>query len=227
MLEADNLSQTHRVYGGYAQSKWAAEVLLRECPQLKRFTRYFRLGLLTTDTESGGFATHDLLTLTIKGVLELGCVPDCSERLRMDVTPVNYAADVLSRIFSRRTEQSVFHVAHPDGLMAKALFEALQQLHSEIQVVSKEEFLHRVQSAGITSQSAAACLALCREIAPCADDSLRQLNLFQATDARFDMSNTSEVLRGTNLEPPALDNAFVERMIRPMLQGEMAGYCEK
>lgn len=219
MLESDDLSRTRSIYGGYAQTKWAAEVLLRSRAEVHQVTRYLRLGLLTTDTRTKISPPNDLLTLTVQGLLELGAFPVGDKQLKIDITPVDYAARVLTKIIrAHDTDDRVFHVAHPSGLLAERLFAELQGVLSEIKAISPAEFESRVRNSQISWRSAAACLALSRRLTSKPITSPHPFDLFQATGTRFDMANTDKQLVGSNLAPPKLDGPFIKDMLAAILQ---------
>ena len=217
MLESDDLSRTARVYGGYAQSKWAAEVLLRDRTDIQ--TRFFRLGLLTADTETGVFPKMDLLTLAIKGLDRLGYAPNVEDGLKVDITPVNYAAEAIASISQQSTEPDTFHVAHPVGLSADALIQNVRAVCPHIKIVSIEQFEMKVKSAKLDWKTASACLGLGRALSNWNSKEPMPFDLFQATNAKFDMTNSSKFIF-SSLKPPVLDDQFVQRLISQIVSNE-------
>ncbi len=234
MLEQDDLSRTQRIYGGYAQSKWAAEILLRK---LELNVRFYRLGLLTADTRSGVYPKRDLMTLAIKGIVEMGALPESNnerfDTLRVDITPVNYAASAITAIAKTQTDKSTFHIAHPMGLSATSLFENLRQSYPHINVVPASEFERRVRDSKIKFPIATACLALCRALNSEETYSPNPLDIFQATGTTFDMTNTKTCLTESGLKPPDLTDEFVQQLVRQiggpqkLIRPEMAVANEK
>ncbi len=119
--EDDELEPTRYILGGYAQTKWAAERLVRRVAaatskhaaigsqtererqptdmlarQNARLT-IARLGLLTGHSEHGAAPEHDLLVLTARGLAGLGVYPTpISPQLAFDLSPVDVVADALS-----------------------------------------------------------------------------------------------------------------------------------
>ncbi|HTE18245.1 MAG TPA: non-ribosomal peptide synthetase, partial [Armatimonadota bacterium] len=115
MEERDHLERTEVVYGGYAQTKWAAEHLLRASEGAAGPIAFYRLGLLTGDPVTGRAAPADFLSMFFRGVAELGCVPErAGAALRVDVTPVDYAARAMAHLsLSAEDGLSTFHIASP------------------------------------------------------------------------------------------------------------------
>ncbi len=216
MLENDDLSQTSRVYGGYAQSKFAAEILVQKCAAALPQSRIFRLGLLTADRSTGVFPTSDLLTLAVKGCLELQMAPVLSETLRFDVTPVDFAADVLGEIFLSAEFEPVYHIAHPRGASANDLCEALVRVSPELELVDAAVFLDRVRRSQLDPTISAACIALATTNDSAHRSQPASLDLFQATDTMFDMSHTEKHMEQANIEFAEIDVEFLRNMIQPM-----------
>ena len=217
MLESDQLGETKRVYGGYAQTKWAAEKLLRMRADV--VARFYRMGLLTADSKTWAVPEMDLLTLTIQSLVDLDVVPECEIELKVDVTPVDYAADVLCHLFAQQTDTSTFHIAHPAGLSAQSLFRNLRHVCPSVKVVPVSEFEQRVRDSRLEWRTSAAFLALGRalqsEMLP--QNEPRPTDLFQATGTTFDMTNTNNCCRGAGLKAPGLTDEFVQAMIRQVI----------
>lgn len=213
LLESDDLSLTKDVYGGYAQTKWAAEWLLRKCRGLLPELQIIRLGLLVPDQHSGPSSRTDLLTLTVQALAKLECVPLCANSLRMDSTPVSFASAAMVELLMQPAQgHSTFHLAHPAGITAVELFQILRDLSPNIQQVTPDDFSERlrqkmIQAGQSHTAEAMACIALSRRITHRhREDPPGSMDLFLATDCEFDLSNTKQQLPGTlfsSIEAPA------------------------
>jgi myxalamid-type nonribosomal peptide synthetase MxaA len=106
-LESDDLTATAWVRGGYAQSKWAAERLVRLSGVPASI---YRLGLTTGDTQSGKMPGRDELSLFLRALGNAGEYPAGANPL-IDITPVDYAAAAMARL--SMLEADTFHVANP------------------------------------------------------------------------------------------------------------------
>ncbi|MBK9280788.1 MAG: SDR family oxidoreductase [Candidatus Obscuribacter sp.] len=124
LLESDDLSRTRLIWGGYAQSKWLAEVLLRKLGKRGLPLSIYRLGLITGDTTNGIMADSDFLTMFLNGLRSMNTIPqeclsDKAEQVCVDITPVDYAATGMSRLITGGKGGSglrTFHIANSESL---------------------------------------------------------------------------------------------------------------
>jgi amino acid adenylation domain-containing protein/thioester reductase-like protein len=171
--ESDDLSATCEVYGGYAQSKWAAEILVRTVRQ----RAVHRLGLLL------GGSRDDLFSRFVRGTAKIGAIPAEGLELRFDVTPIEHAVASIAEVARQPVCEDTFHVCGE----TRSLAELNQYLSAEI--VDTREWLARARPLATDRDVATAYLALCR-VLPGADDFARHrgADLFEATGANFESS---------------------------------------
>jgi thioester reductase-like protein len=227
--EADDLTRTCRVYGGYAQSKWAAEWLLRSVAGDVAPVRFYRFGLITGDTRTGRCSPTDFLALFCKGLAALSCVPEGAGGLKLDVTPVDFAAASMAHLSLHATAggPSTFHIANPRGLALGELIDAMRSYGIAVGTVGEGEWSARLRAFGETARGAAesaAYLALCRALpGDTAFARQRTLDLFQATGVEFGMGNTVAGLAGSGIAcpPPGPDllRTYLAHIFREGLDG--------
>ena len=211
-LESDDLRNTETVYGGYAQTKWAAEVFLRNCLREIPAISFYRFGLITGDTIGGATSESDFLALFVRGISAIGCVPPIAEELSVDITPIDFASRAFATIAVDEQSRGAFgtyHIANPVSLALSQLIGSIGECGSALERVSAEEFEARYKLLGTSlpantkSASAAARLALCRCLSGSETfQSFRTMDLFQATNLRFDMRKTESVLSAVSLVCP-------------------------
>ncbi|MBI1216298.1 MAG: amino acid adenylation domain-containing protein [Alphaproteobacteria bacterium] len=214
VFEDDALQETRTVYGGYAQSKWAAEVLLHHIPALAAGLSVYRPGLVCGDTRSGAASAHDFLAMFVRGLLSIGAVPEGGhDRLMLDVTPVDYAARALSHII-RAGEAGTFHIANTRGFSLKAILAGLARAERPVAVLPRAQWLAAMQSREreglLSADGAAAFMALCRCMPRDIFERYRAMDLFQATGIAFDMARTDKALEGSGIVVPAADDALLD-----------------
>lgn len=222
LFEHDDLSRIKEVTGGYAQSKFAAELLMRELENRDLFgrktVRYFRLGLLTADTTTGHYPPADLLTMTLQGILELGAIPLTSRPLRVDITPVDYAAEMILLASNSQTKGSTFHIAHPTGLLIQELMNAMRRANPQLELVTPEEFRNRLANTKISPKSEMACRALSDSML--LDEFPKLMDLFQSTGATFDQASCV-FAQENDIQPPILNEQFLDKMILSIVSNQL------
>lgn len=191
VYETDRLTQTQYVYGGYGQSKWAAEKFLLNIPQDASAQHIYRLGLITGDTENGHLAEHDFLRMFIQGLSTLGAAPEgAHEDIALDVTPVDYAARAMVDIAmnTQNPKGGIYHIANNKGVSLAMITRALNHKGCAITALpfAQWQSLMQDKKEGFTSAQAATYLALCRLFTDGRYNQHRAMDLFQATNITFD-----------------------------------------
>lgn len=112
--ETTDLQDFDQPIGGYAQSKWVAEQLVRHAMARGLKATIHRPGRLVADTERGRSNEHDFVTAMLRLCRDVQRIPQLPyATLRVDVTPVDHAARELAQL--TRTEASLggtFHLVH-------------------------------------------------------------------------------------------------------------------
>jgi thioester reductase-like protein len=102
------LAHVDGIHLGYAQSKAVAEALVAEAGRRGLPVTIYRPSLIAGHSATGEFNADDLLSLLVKGCVEMGCAPDLDWTL--DALPVDVVArDILARSSARGT----VHLLHP------------------------------------------------------------------------------------------------------------------
>ncbi len=165
----DDLGAQRTIFGGYAQTKWAADRWLQ---RQRGPIHIYRYGLLVGDE-------RDYLRRFARGLRGLGGCP-CGPEIFLDLTPIEFAAAATVRL--ARRGPGTFHLAAPTPT-------SLRQIQRELGLpqLSPEEFFElRPEDA----DQAAAQLALCRlHPDPAYFELNRGLDLFQRTEVDFEVSD--------------------------------------
>lgn len=208
VMESDSLQTKCEIYGGYAQSKYAAELLLRSAEDSVGPISYYRFGLLTGDSDTGRCSRDDFLCMFAKGISTLGLVPATDDSIRVDVTPVDFACDAMIHIAlddMKNNRSATYHIANEHSLSLPELIDAIKEAGFEVKTVAPPDFLGAISSkfGTLSASEAAACLALCRSLgSEQSFEQFRTMDLFQATGIRFDRTNTNRALQGTGISCP-------------------------
>lgn len=108
--ESIELEETDEILGGYAQSKWIAEELLKA---YNEDYKIYRLGLLVGDSEFGFLNPKDFFAFFLNNY-RLWKDRKTGLNMEMDFLPVDLAARLISH-FSRNTEK-IFHIHGKDSV---------------------------------------------------------------------------------------------------------------
>ncbi|MBA2664100.1 MAG: amino acid adenylation domain-containing protein [Bradymonadaceae bacterium] len=217
--EDDALDDTSEVYGGYAQSKWAAEVLLRNAAHTIGTINIYRLGLLTGDTTRGRAPQNDLLAMFFRATAVLGCVPaPALDKLAVDITPVDYAAAAIAHLsLGPAAHPATFHIANPQPATLASLIDALRTTDVDIEAVDHPTWRARLTthlSQTTTREHTTSLLAMCRCLDHEAFERHRATDLFQATAANFDQQNTLAGLQDSGIVCPVASAELLEKYVR-------------
>ena len=162
--ERDELKDNCMVFGGYGQSKYAAELLLRSVSPCLPLVTIHRFGLLTGEGNPN---------CIVKRLLQNGEVIPKEKDVKVDITPVEYAAEVMVLLALRAKESCTFHISAGAASAAQ-----LRDIWSK-----RKNDLKDAQTT----------LGLCRF--KNSYDAFRDLDIFQATKVTFDTSHCDEQLK--------------------------------
>jgi thioester reductase-like protein len=166
--EQMNLHSARIVYGGYSQSKWAAELAVRGA-------HVTRLGLLLPSSRS--MRGCDLFGGFVRAACVVGALPE-GDAWRFDVTPVDFAADAIASFVMRAEAPRVRHVANREAATMDDLARAIECAGIALARVSLDVFRARVVEHG--ANLGALALASFRALTSDAEAS-RAFDLFEAT----------------------------------------------
>ncbi|MFT5429684.1 MAG: myxalamid-type nonribosomal peptide synthetase MxaA [Myxococcota bacterium] len=218
IAETDRLDGEYRVFGGYAQTKWVAERLVRHvCPA----AIVVRLGLLTAGVNDAVSTAHaqrgnEWFDLFVRGVVAVGVVPFPSgSDLRVDITPVDFAASTLAAIMNRAQSGDTLHVANPTSATLGSVLDAI----ARVSTLARIDF-ESWRTLAITRlaeskhpEIGAALMALSRAAT---EIERPAFDLFAATGMSFGVVRTRRLLGG-GIDCPNPDLVLLEHLVRTAL----------
>ncbi|MCE9508584.1 MAG: amino acid adenylation domain-containing protein [Alphaproteobacteria bacterium] len=217
LMETDHLEKTQRVYGGYAQTKWAAEYMLLQVPKDACAITHYRFGLITGDTKTGVCSENDFLTMFVKGIASLRAVPEgFNDKLHVDITPVDYAAAAMVHL-SLHGKNDIYHIANPHSLSLGRFLEAIRRKDIKIVTLPAARWKEVVENKSMTTEETAAGLSLCRCL-PEEFEKHRTMDLFQATGVVFDTTHTENDLQGSGIACPEISDQLLDTYLGYMLK---------
>ena len=135
--------------GGYKQSKWVAEALVREAQQRGLPATIYRPGRIMGHSQSGVNGNlNDLLCTIWKGCVMLGCYPQVATQV--DLTPVDYVSRGIVQL-SRQVDTlgGTFHFCHPQPVAWVALLETIGALGYGLTGVTYAEWVAAINAAAL------------------------------------------------------------------------------
>ncbi|GAV53418.1 hypothetical protein ZYGR_0AI07020 [Zygosaccharomyces rouxii] len=114
LQESDDLmGSSTGLGGGYGQSKWAAEHIIRRAGEKGLRGCIVRPGYVTGASKNGSSNTDDFLLRLLKGVVQLGKIPDIRNSTNM--VPVDHVARVVVATALNPPSENEFTVAQVTG----------------------------------------------------------------------------------------------------------------
>jgi thioester reductase-like protein len=133
--------------GGYKQSKWVAEALVREAAARGLPVAIYRPGRVLGHSQTGiNGKPHDLLCTIWKGCVQLGLYPRVATQVAL--TPVDYVSrGIVQLSLQPESVDRVFHFCHPEPVEWEPLMETIGALGYGLTGVPYAEWVAAVQAA--------------------------------------------------------------------------------
>lgn len=203
-------------YGGYAQTKIAAEAIARSSRGRLAPTTILRLGLLVGDS----LRADDQLAMMLRGLARLGAVPAGAGQLCLDVTPVGHAARAMVALATHAEWAKLddtHHVASARGVTFGQLVAGLRGGGVALVELSPAAWVERARTRLVDPDIAMAYLSLGRVLGGVAPPSF---DLFLATGAEFDVARTTQLLAQIGVTVPEIDQSLIDQMVTSALRAK-------
>jgi myxalamid-type nonribosomal peptide synthetase MxaA len=138
--EEDFPPAREKLIGGYAQSKWVAERMVRIAAERGLPVTIHRPSTIFGDSRSGVCNTGDVLCRMIEGCIELGSAPDMDEPL--NVVPVDYASAAIVFLSGQPDALGkTFHLTGTETISAKALIDGVREFGYPVEIVPSDRWV--------------------------------------------------------------------------------------
>jgi amino acid adenylation domain-containing protein/thioester reductase-like protein len=189
--------------GGYAQSKWVAEKLVRIGGERGVPVTIYRPGRIGGHSRTGLGNPDDLLFRILQGSLQLGAAPELD--LQVELSPVDYVSSALVWL-SRQPGSSgrTFHLLNPRLVPWDRILGWLSDMGAPLERLAWNDWLEALhRAAGSSTANALYPLLPVLRAEPSMDagESADEV----AREPRYDCRRTLEALSGSGLDCPALD----------------------
>ncbi len=187
--EDDVLDNVGVPFGGYAQSKWVAEKLMREAARRGAPVSIYRPGLVSGHSGSGAWNKDDLMSTLARACVALGAVPDLD--VMVNIVPVDFVSRAIVAL-SRRPDSvgKTFHLDNPTPMPYRQLVRVAESFGLPVRRLPFEAWREALGAlaASAPNNGAAAFLPLVEEV----DEG-------QVYMPQFDCANTAAGLLGSGV----------------------------
>jgi len=196
-FEDANIAQGSGISGGYAQSKWVAEQMMKRAAERGLPVCIFRPGMVTGHSQSGYSNTSDILCRLVKSLSELQQAPTLN--LMIDMTPVDYVSRAIAAIsLQPQSLGKTFHVVNPQPMPFRSIVKTINSCGCKVRPVPYPQWQEQLK----VQQNALSPLAAM--IKEDSEDKKTCLELWLGGNDRFDCSNTQSSLKNIDIAcPPA------------------------
>jgi thioester reductase-like protein len=187
-----------QLQGGYIQTKWVAEQLIRQAGERGLPVAIYRPGIIMGDSKTGVTNSKDLASMLIKGSYKLGLSPD--KHTRMNILPVDYVSRGIA-VISQHPDAAgkVFHLTNPSSTPLEQVLQWAGDFARKVAVVPYKQWRYElVQRAkqGIEN------------------DLIALLPFFPAEDLdqfeqQVDCTNTLNILAQSDIVCPMIDEPLI------------------
>lgn len=199
-----SLTETEHVVGGYRQSKWVADTLMRQGRERGLPTYVYRLGAMTGSQRTGACSPDTFINHLIKGCIQLGAYLDYD--LLLELVPVDFCADVVVHIaLSGSTPHAVFNVTGAHSVSMNSVFEMIAAYGYPLRCLPYREWYQELVSAVERGEESELAVYL-----PLfgADQPAEEVG-YQGSKPIFRTDHLDEALAGSGIAPRPIDRALI------------------
>lgn len=187
--------------GGYKQSKWVAEELVRAARERGLPAVIHRPGRILGDSKTGIInRLSDLLGNLLQGCLQMGLFPQVDTTL--NVAPVDYVSRAIVFLGQQKSALNHnFHISNPQSINWQALWEIIQTLDYPVESCDYEDWVNTINKRSKGNQDKHLYLIL--------KHLLRSRIYLFAPKPDFATTQTTAALQQSGLVCPTLDSKLV------------------
>lgn len=208
--EEDNLDDCEVVYGGYCQSKWVIEKLLKTAQSRGIPVSIYRPGMISCDSQTGASNTDSLLCRLIKQFIQQGTAPDLD--ITIDMVPMGYVSKAIVHLSKQKESLGqVFNLVNPQSFHLSHLIKEICALGYPIKQIEYTQWLSELRNVGMSSQQTGLGVMLPLFTEKISNSSLTYLEM-SSIGMWFDCKNTFKGLTNTSLVCPPVDSKLLRTL---------------
>ncbi|MBD0838234.1 type I polyketide synthase [Streptomyces sp. TRM68416] len=207
IAEDDDIMGAGKLVTGYVQTKWAAELLVRQAQERGIPVDVHRPGRVLGDSRTGACLTTHFTTRVIKGCVQLGKAPDLD--LEIEMTPVDYVTSALVRISGQpHAFGRTYHLVNRKKAAFKELLLAMERYGWDFRTVAVEEWWSTLQeSFAVQDNELHPVMGVVEEFVVGGEEAID-----------YDATHTVQALEGSGIACPPLDESLLSLYFRWMVQ---------
>ena len=215
-LEVELNERPKLIPTSYARSKWVSEKLVSVAASRGVPIGIYRPWLIMGHRETGVAHTTDYLLVALKGYLEIGVLPSYNDLV--NAVPVDFLAESIVRI--ARTEEATrrvyFHIGNLSPAPMLQIYEWVKSFGYDLPIVEYQDARHRALRVGPENP-----LFPLAPVLGGGNETLREtmgVETFQSIDPTMECRNFAEALAGTEIDCPPVDEQYVHRTLRYLVE---------
>jgi len=176
----------HRLYSGYAQTKWLSEYYLNNLQEKTNNIFIYRFGLLTAPLSNPEQRGKGFLNQTVEDLREIGSIPKSDIELSMDLTPLDAAEIVVRNIVQTKNKGGIFNVSFNYQLTLSHIAKVL-----ELPEMDLDEWFSKYGEYSVAQYMTDINNAYTKQ---------HNMNLFETTKIKyFTCENGKDIINGMNI----------------------------
>ncbi|MFI4955013.1 MAG: thioester reductase domain-containing protein, partial [Gammaproteobacteria bacterium] len=133
--------------GGYEQSKWLGEAIMRNAQQQKLPITIYRPGFIGGSLETGILNDKDLFSRMLLSIIQTTFMPDILP-FNFNIVPVDYITQSMVYLASQPERMPVYHFYHERALTIDEIHDAFLANHFPIQTKPYQEWVAYLEECG-------------------------------------------------------------------------------
>ncbi len=198
--EDTDLNEIGVPYGGYAQSKWVAEKMMRLAGELGIPASTYRPGPIAGHSQSGVWNEDDMIASMVKACVTLGAVPDLS--IMLDVVPVDYVSKAIVHLSQKRESLGqAFNLSTSRQVNFTELVDLIDGLGYPLSRIPFDDWKADLFDLALRDPEGGWQVFL---------PLINEIDMDVVSMPRFDQRNTRAGLRETEIDNPALGSEMLK-----------------
>ena len=212
--EDDPLESPDGYFLGYSETKWVAEKLVGIARERGLRTSVYRPGDITGTPKDGVWKLEDLISRSIVGCIQMGCLPEIEVNLHL--TPVDYVAAAIVHIaFQSGSENRAFNLLNENLMPMKQFYRLLRRLGYPVEHLPLPAWREKLESFPPDENALRVLSCLFSDRYPPGEGLVERFGTRQAV---MSADNTCKLLSGSGIACPPVDDALMERYLAHFAQ---------